>query len=275
MKRFFVSTNHHTRSRNFSSVGGKKEDYNLTTLLFGANTDVGKSLVSAGLVRASNKNVRYIKPLQCGGSDAKFVERHMSGAANNVTTKTLFTWKTPTSPHLACQIENKFVSPQQLRQTLHDTLNSPQNKYEMTIVETAGGVLSPTSCGTDDPWIPQANLYQSLLSPSQKEAVKSILVGDAKLGGISCTISSLEALLLRTYTVSAIVFVGSDDYCDNASTLNEYIPRLQIPNKPIILSLPPIPSDENIPLHSWYDQTQPQFQTLYQHLLQTKNDNNQ
>lgn len=236
---------------------------------------MGKSLVSAGLVRASNKNVRYIKPLQCGGSDAAFVERHMSGAENNVTTKTLFTWKTPTSPHLACQIENKFVSPQQLSQTLHETLNSQKNMYEMTIVETAGGVLSPTSCGTDDPWIPQANLYQSLLSPPppQKEAVSSILVGDAKLGGISCTMSSLEALLLRNYTVSAIVFVGSDDYCDNASTLNEYMPRLQIPNKPIVLSLPPIPSDENIPLHSWYDQTQPQFQTLYQHLLQSKNDN--
>ena len=145
MRSFFVSIIHRqSRCRNFSSVGSKTEDSNLTTLLFGANTDVGKSLVSAGLVRASKKNVRYIKPLQCGGSDAAFVERYISDSANNVTTKTLFTWKTPTSPHLACERESKFVSPEQLRQTLHDTLDSQKKKYERTIVETAGGVLSRT-----------------------------------------------------------------------------------------------------------------------------------
>jgi len=79
-----------------------------THLIFGANTDVGKTIVSAGLVRASllsrqrrktksqqqqrdennnssNNNqhsVHYIKPLQCGGSDEEFVRRYALVADN-------------------------------------------------------------------------------------------------------------------------------------------------------------------------------------------------
>ena len=47
-----------------------------THLVFGANTDVGKTVATAGLLRArllagggGAGAARYVKPLQCGGSD--------------------------------------------------------------------------------------------------------------------------------------------------------------------------------------------------------------
>jgi predicted GTPase len=49
--------------------------------IFGANTDVGKTVVAAGLCRAAvaaglpPEHVRYIKPLQTGGDDADIVRR--------------------------------------------------------------------------------------------------------------------------------------------------------------------------------------------------------
>ena len=96
-------------------------------LLFGANTDVGKSIVSTGLVRAAaasssqHTSVNYIKPLQCGGSDESFVLRHRqddigvkdsdNGEPNfNINCETLFSWETPASPHLVSRWENKPVS---------------------------------------------------------------------------------------------------------------------------------------------------------------------
>ncbi len=38
----------------------------------------------------------------------------------------------------------------------------------------------------------------------------AILVGDSRLGGISATITALETLNARGYTVAAILFVGDE-----------------------------------------------------------------
>lgn len=60
-------------------------------------------------------------------------------------------------------------------------------------METAGGVLSPGPSGTT-----QADLYRPLRLPV-------LLIGDSKLGGISCTISAFESLHLRGYDVDSVV----------------------------------------------------------------------
>lgn len=49
--------------------------------VYGANTDVGKTVISTGLLRAAAASkefgaVSYIKPLQTGGADAAFVKKH-------------------------------------------------------------------------------------------------------------------------------------------------------------------------------------------------------
>jgi dethiobiotin synthetase/adenosylmethionine--8-amino-7-oxononanoate aminotransferase len=69
-------------------------------------------------------------------------------------------------------------------------------------VETAGGVHSPALSGTT-----QADCYRPLRLPT-------VLIGDSRLGGISSTISSYESLLLRGYSIDAVLLFY-DDYYQN------------------------------------------------------------
>lgn len=76
-------------------------------------------------------------------------------------------------------------------------------------LETAGGVHSPSPSGTT-----QADLYSPLRLPV-------VLVGDAKLGGISLTISAFEALRIRGYDVESILMFENNVH-KNDEYLREY-----------------------------------------------------
>lgn len=76
-------------------------------------------------------------------------------------------------------------------------------------IETAGGVHSPAPSGT-----PQADLYAPLRVPV-------VFIGDAKLGGISQTISAFESLKLRGYDVESILLFRDERY-QNYSYLTDY-----------------------------------------------------
>lgn len=217
--------------------------------IFGANTDVGKTVISAGLVRASLKNsgsiVHYIKPLQCGGSDQAFVEKHTSYHPK-LRGQTLFAWDTPASPHVASRNENLPKSDEQVLVALQSALVDIQQHATMTTtttttctttttttwIETAGGVLSPSSASplnqsprhaaasteTTWGWTTQADLYQPLLG-----LAPVVLVGDGRLGGISATLSAMESLILRGFDIMGIVLLETK--YDNLTALREYASR--------------------------------------------------
>mmetsp|Transcript_26017 Transcript_26017/g.52541 ORF Transcript_26017/g.52541 Transcript_26017/m.52541 type:complete len:400 (-) Transcript_26017:210-1409(-) len=298
-------------------------------LLFGANTDVGKSIVSSGLLGAaslaakrdstiSQTKLNYIKPLQCGGSDESFVYSHNTNnsekvfvAENNngkpgdglMKGHTLFTWQTPASPHLASRLENYPVSDDEVLSSLRKCWNQividaeEGEKKSTTIIETAGGVLSPSSSSplnhqtnrslsssgsrsgmpNSTPkwkWSTQADLYSSLQLPV-------VFVGDPKLGGISVTLASLEALWSRGYHVDAVVFIeaaktnsendreGDIHFGEgNTEALREYIAMKSLrTGKKLIAQdsivclpeLPPMP----IPLNEWYESNEGSFLALH------------
>eukprot|EP00562_Extubocellulus_spinifer_P032463 CAMPEP_0178731820 /NCGR_PEP_ID=MMETSP0699-20121125/30238_1 /TAXON_ID=265572 /ORGANISM="Extubocellulus spinifer, Strain CCMP396" /LENGTH=363 /DNA_ID=CAMNT_0020383901 /DNA_START=654 /DNA_END=1744 /DNA_ORIENTATION=+ len=320
-----------------------------THLVFGANTDVGKTVVTAGLVRsrlaaaAATANspsssspqkhrdaVHYIKPLQCGGSDEAWVRRHvelpvLSSSSSSLSSfqkgvsysaRTLYRWEMAASPHLASRVERMPVSDDEVIATLSTALSSlvednanVGDVKPSILVETAGGVLSPSSAvaeehlastfkgsllgsslsrqqqnilprhsrdssstashgsNTDDDslswgWSTQADLYQNL-------GIPAILVGDGRLGGISCTLSALESLQIRGYDVQGIVVVDDGGGYGNVAALREYASRSTAgagagggsgerqrnsfendPNESI-LSLPPLPPEPE-PLDGWY-----------------------
>lgn len=276
-----------------------------TNLIFGANTDVGKTIVAAGLVRASlaaagrrpenNKDepavVRYCKPLQCGGSDQAFVERHVSpDDVTNLSAATLFRWATPVSPHVASLSEHQPCSDEQVLSALqaflsdisHSTttttssssISSSGRTSCTTYIETAGGVLSPSAASPDNTglqhvqtqhaldgrhwgWTLQGDLYQPILGYAPV-----VLVGDGRLGGISSTLSALESLVLRGYDVAALVLIETVASYGNINALREYVSsrRMRSGSGEILfptpsqsmLSLPPIPVDPKTPLHDWY-----------------------
>lgn len=248
-------------------------------VIFGANTDVGKTVISAGLVRASLSEeensaatqVHYIKPLQCGGSDASFVQKHCSKvpSSDHLRCQTLFTWETPASPHVAARKENLPKSDEEVLASLKMALEdiSKASFPSTTWIETAGGVLSPSPSSPDNNspehasgddqwgWLTQGDLYQPLA-----KMAPVVLCGDGKLGGISATLSSLESLIIRGYNVVGIVMLETG--YGNVSAIREYAarevkltsasgsPLFENPERSIV-SLPQLPPEPE-PLHDWY-----------------------
>ncbi len=266
-----------------------------THIIFGANTDVGKTVLSTTLVRSNINNkdaVNYIKPLQCGGGDERFLMNHVKNMneADRFDGHTLFTWDMPASPHLASKQENKPVSDDQVLTSLHTKLNDIHKNYKdgsVIWIETAGGVLSPSSASPHNirprhasgngysagsiasnisdtggwGWSTQGDLYQSLHLPV-------VLVGDGRLGGISATLSALESLLTRGYDMHAIALIedsaDTSGHGSNLPALREYASRcmaLRSGNgrhllgdvEKSIISLPAVPSDMNVPLDDWFE----------------------
>jgi dethiobiotin synthetase/adenosylmethionine--8-amino-7-oxononanoate aminotransferase len=243
-------------------------------LIFGANTDVGKTVVSAGLARASddlNRTTSYIKPLQSGGSDEEFIRFHNPNLSYS---RTLFKFDAPASPHLASRQEDSPVSDKQVLDALFSELGA--SKAEVTWIETAGGVLSPGPSSPSNQnayhamnaprwgWVPQANLYQPLIGQ-----VQVVLIGDGRLGGISATLSAIESLLVRGYDISAVVIVDGDV---TAEALQEYVSRtfsLRSGSgeavQPRVVSLPRLPPLPD-PLDSWFEANHGSFLDLENYL---------
>lgn len=97
-------------------------------------------------------------------------------------------------------------------------------KDGVAIVETAGGVLSPSPSGSS-----QADLYRPMRLPV-------FLVGDHQLGGIGTTISAWESLHIRGYDVQSVALFSGDKY-GNHSYLKDYFAERSVH----AFSIPPPP----------------------------------
>ena len=214
--------------------------------IFGANTDVGKTLCSAGLVLAGLRRsgrAAYLKPLQTGvggpdEGDAALVRRcavAATGAAPRC--ETLHAWPEPVSPHVAAA-GGAAPSDAALAAEIDRWVRAADEAT--AVVETAGGVLSPSAAGGL-----QADVFAALDLPT-------LLVGDARLGGVSTTLTALECLRSRGAAVGALVFVGGDAALGNAA----YVASR--PGAPPVFSLaepPPLPA----PLDGWLAAEAAQF----------------
>ncbi|KJA19492.1 hypothetical protein HYPSUDRAFT_143643 [Hypholoma sublateritium FD-334 SS-4] len=189
--------------------------------VFGANTNVGKTILTTSLVRASaqrGKKVFYLKPVSTGpleDADDNHVNRYTGKYATLISSECLFRFDEPVSPHLAVKMKGAdgdapsdeiFVD--SIASRIRHHAKDCSNLAHM-YVETAGGVHSPALSGTS-----QADCYRPLFLPT-------VLIGDSQLGGISTTISSYESLLLRGYNVDAVVLFR-DEYYRNWEYLKPY-----------------------------------------------------
>ncbi|KAH7884557.1 pyridoxal phosphate-dependent transferase [Phlebopus sp. FC_14] len=191
--------------------------------IFGANTDVGKTIITAALVRASalkNKNVFYLKPVSTGApkdADDQHIKRFAGPRQHLVDAHCLFQYEDPVSPHLAVKMASQKDVQRDAPsdETFVNAIAEYIRRRARTVqtghmyVETAGGVHSPTLSGTT-----QLDSYRPLFLPT-------VLIGDSKLGGISSTISSYESLSLRGFIVDAILLFR-DEYYRNYEYLSRY-----------------------------------------------------
>ncbi|KAK2077256.1 hypothetical protein QBZ16_004890 [Prototheca wickerhamii] len=220
--------------------------------VWGANTGVGKTLVSAGLAAAvaraetgfpADSDARTVAST-CGGDLA--VGPHAarllpSGGGNPAYSsssrlaKTLFAWRPAVSPHLAAAGAGEGVADAAvLRATLAE-LHAYEGRGPylrgdcLALVETAGGVGSPGPEG-----LPQADTLRALRLPG-------LLVGDGRLGGISATLAAYEFLRARGHEVPFIVLAEQEP--GTSAAVASLVGR----GATQVLSLPPPPAAPTAP----------------------------
>ncbi|KAJ5946157.1 hypothetical protein N7454_002996 [Penicillium verhagenii] len=186
--------------------------------VYGANTDVGKTIVSTVLcnaVQRQKQQAAFLKPVSTGALDDAD-DRHMQRYGAGALTKCLYQFDEPVSPHLAAKSKT-IPRDDDLLASIHQTLSGwARSDIDFALVETAGGVHSPGPNGNS-----QADLYRPLRLPI-------VLVADSRLGGISSSISAYESLLIRGYDVQSVLLFR-DEYYQNHEYLGDYFRNKSIP----------------------------------------------
>ncbi|KAI6712101.1 onanonoxo-7-onima-8-eninoihtemlysoneda [Diplocarpon mali] len=199
--------------------------------IYGANTNVGKTIMSTILCRAfarrsPDEMVWYLKPVSTGPlHDAD--DRHLTRFSPETQTHCLFQFDEAVSPHIAARLSKQQPpSDSHIQEQVLSYLRAcAQSGPGTLLLETAGGVHSPTPSGSS-----QADLYRPLRLPV-------CLVADHRLGGISSSISAFESLHIRGYDLHAVL-VFEDSKYQNHTYLKSYFDKKDV----LSLSIPPPPA---------------------------------
>jgi dethiobiotin synthetase len=151
------------------------------------DTDVGKTVFSAGLVRALDGY--YWKPVQAGladGTDSDTLRR-LSGLPADRILPEAYRLETPASPHHAAAIDNVVIDP---------SLLAPPPCDRRLVIEGAGGLLVPLAGGL---------LFADIFANWRFETV---VVARTALGTINHSLLTIEALRARDIPILGIAFVG-------------------------------------------------------------------
>lgn len=152
-----------------------------TLFITGTNTSVGKTVLTALLtrfLRERDVNAAALKPICSGGrEDARVLHAAMNGA---LTLDEINPWhfRAPIAPLLAARRENKRVKFSQV--LAH--VRAMQKRFDVMLVEGAGGLLSPLGEKFDS-----RDLIVALRATP-------IIVAQNKLGAINQLLLTLEAL---------------------------------------------------------------------------------
>ncbi|MDA1264812.1 MAG: dethiobiotin synthase, partial [Planctomycetota bacterium] len=171
-------------------------------VVVGTDTGIGKTVVSAALLRAlaDAGPASYWKPVQTGDDDDTSTVEALSGVP--CPRRPDFHFALPAAPHEAAQAEGDEVDVARLDQTLRALRAQPG----AVVIELAGGLHVPL---TDDV------LQADWLARHRPEVV---LVARSGLGTLNHTQLTLEALARRGLRPRALVLVG-DPHPANRATL--------------------------------------------------------
>lgn len=162
----------------------------------GTDTGVGKTVLTALMVRALREhgvNAAALKPLCSGGrDDARQIHSAMDGA---LTLDEINPWhfRAPIAPLLAARMEHQKVT---LPKVIAHVRRIAK-RFEIVLVEGAGGLLSPLGEGFDS---------RDLIS---KLNATPIIVAQNKLGMVNQTLLTLEALPTRLRHRAKVVAMES------------------------------------------------------------------
>jgi dethiobiotin synthetase len=184
----------------------------------GTDTDVGKTVVAAGLTMSLN-GAFYWKPVQAGTdptTDSETV-RALSGLPTERFLPEGYRLKEPASPHLAARMEDIAISPK--------ALQLPEVSGPL-VIEGAGGVMVPL---TDD------YLVLDLLAQWRRPA---IIVARTTLGTINHSLLTIAALRARAVPIGGIIFSG-EEHLENQRIIPQISGVRSLGRLPLLASLDP------------------------------------
>ncbi len=165
----------------------------------GTDTDVGKTVLCAALVRALQGF--YWKPVQAGldGETDRDAVLRLSGADPKRIVPEMYRLATAASPHLAAERDGVVIDAERL---VPPACDGP------LIIEPAGGLAVPLNRG-----FLQIDLLERWKFPV-------ILVASTRLGTINHSLLSIEALRQRRVPILGIAFNGEEN-ADSQRTICE------------------------------------------------------
>ena len=204
-------------------------------VVVGTDTDVGKTVVAALLVRAAARrghDARYLKPVQTGSDGDTDTVRALAGIAADAAPPPPVQLSLPASVDQAAAAEGRHVGPADLLAPVRAQL--AEHPDAAWIVETAGGLLVPLDERTD-----QADVLRALGAPC-------VLVARSGLGTLNHTLLTVEAMRRRGLSLRALFLVGPRHEA-NERTLRGRLGALPI------LPLPQLAPLDTDALDGWLD----------------------
>jgi len=187
-----------------------------TIFITGTDTGVGKTVLTALLaqfLRRRGVNVAAFKPVCSGGhADARALHAALGGA---LTLDEINPWhfRAAIAPTLAAQLEKKTV----LRATVLAHIRATRKNFAVTLVEGAGGLLSPLGEDFDS-----RDLMIALRATP-------IIVAPNKLGAVNHVLLTLAALPEKLRAEAKVVWMSPPQpdtaTASNAKLLAQFFPR--------------------------------------------------
>ena len=206
------------------------------TFVAGTDTNVGKTIVSALLLRAALRRsfTRYWKPVQTGADDDRGTVEALAEPPEGSLLSNLAWFDLPASPHEAAAAEGDRIHPGHL----DDALELHRAETGPLLVELAGGLMVPYDL--DPPYL-QADWLAA-------RGARVVLVARSGLGTLNHTLLSLEALRQRHIEVAALFLVGVP-HPSNRRTLAQLSGIEHIFELPLLAELTPAALDSWIDVH--------------------------
>jgi len=199
----------------------------------GTDTDIGKTIVSALLLRAAAQRgaSAYFKPVQTGDDDDTREVRRLAEATAEQTPPPHYRFQRPASPHEAAAAADCRIDLAELDSVLDQRLAALGAGN--LIVELAGGLLVPLNeMHTQLDWLAQRR-------PA------CVLVARSGLGTLNHSLLSIEALRQRNLEPRALFLVGPA-HASNRETLAR-LSRIPVHEVPLFEPLEPAA------LQTWLD----------------------
>jgi dethiobiotin synthetase len=197
-------------------------------IVTGVGTDVGKTYVSCALLRhwrAQGIRCAPLKPVLSGfddasllGSDAAALLIANGQEATPAAIAAISPWRyrAPLAPPAAAKLEGRTLAFEAIAKFCRDAIAA--NSGATTLVETAGGVMSPL---TQD---------RTMLDLVVALAAPVILVAGTYLGAVSHTLTAIEALKSRGQQTALLVInesVGGVGLNETREMLSSFQPSME------------------------------------------------